>query len=73
MDALDAQAYKKRWQAVAEIEQRELRLATPAENWRRLNAIKQRAIRLGITRENDDGEMAIFMRWAKLKAEYVSG
>ncbi len=72
MEALDAQAYKKRWQAVAEIKQKELQLTTPAENWRKLNAIKQRAIRLGIARENDDGEMAIFLLWARLKSEYVS-
>lgn len=56
MDALDAQAYKKRWQAVAAIRQKELQLATPAENWRKLNAIKQRATRLGIARKNDDGK-----------------
>ncbi|MCP4360208.1 MAG: hypothetical protein GY796_19545 [Chloroflexi bacterium] len=72
MEALDAQAYKKRWQAVAEIKRKELRSATPADNWRKLNAIKQRALRLGITQENDDGEMAIFLLWARLKSEYVS-
>lgn len=71
MDALDAQAYKKRWLAVAEIKQKERQSATPAENWRKLNAIKKRATRLGITRKNDDGEMAIFLLWAKLKSEYA--
>lgn len=72
MEALDARAYIERWQAVEEIEQNELQAASLAENWRQLNAIRQRATRLGIKRENDDGEMAIFLRWAKLKADYVT-
>lgn len=71
MEPLDAKAFVERWKAVAEIQQKELQLATSAENWRQLNAIKQRAARLGITRENDDGEMDIFLLWARLRTEYV--
>ncbi len=64
-------AYIERWQAVEAIEQQELQSASLTDNWRRLNTIKQRAIRLDIKRENDDGEMAIFLLWAGLKANYV--
>ncbi|MCB9419993.1 MAG: hypothetical protein H6667_09325 [Ardenticatenaceae bacterium] len=71
MEASDAQAYIGRWQAVAKLKQQERQAASLAENWRRLNAIKQRASRLDITRKDDDGEMEIFLLWARLKAEYV--
>lgn len=72
MDASDAKAYIQRWDAVAEIERQEQQGNTITDNWRQLNAIKQRAIRLGITRGHDDGEMELFMLWAKIKAHYVS-
>lgn len=64
-------AYIERWQAVEAIEQQELQSASLTDNWRRLNTIMQRAVRLDIKRENDDGEMAIFLLWAGLKANYV--
>ena len=71
MDKSEVRAYVTRWETVAKIEQKELQAATPAEKWRQLNAIKRRAARLGITRENSDGEMAIFLLWARLKADYA--
>ncbi|MCP5101326.1 MAG: hypothetical protein GY943_37750 [Chloroflexi bacterium] len=71
MEASDARAYIERWQAVADLKQQELQSTSPAENWQRLNAIKQRAVRLGITRGDDDGEMEIFLLWARLKATHV--
>jgi len=71
MSAADARAYIDRWKAVAEIEQRELQSATIKENWRRINAIKQRAARLGIARVDDDGEMDVFLRWARLRVQYA--
>lgn len=70
METSDARAYTERWKAVAEIEQRELQAASLAEKWRQLNTIKQRAARLGITRGNDDGEMELFLLWARLRAQY---
>ena len=63
-------AYLERWQAVEMIERQELQATTLAENWKQLNAIKQRAGRLNIKRENDDGEMAIFLLWAGLKSDH---
>lgn len=70
MDASEAKAYVQRWAAVAEIEHQELESSSVMENWRRLNVIKRRAARLGITRGHDDGEMEIFLLWARLKAQY---
>lgn len=72
MDASEAKAYTQRWVAVAEIEQQELQSYSIAENWRQLNAIRRRASRLGITRGNDDGEMEVFLLWARLRAQYVA-
>ncbi|HRQ37033.1 MAG TPA: hypothetical protein PLD25_03850 [Chloroflexota bacterium] len=72
MNASDAKTYIQRWVAVAEVEQQELETTSITENWRQLNAIKRRASRLGITREHDDGEMELFLLWARLKAQYVA-
>ena len=72
MNASDAKAYIQRWEAIVELEQQEQRSRSIAENWRQLNAIKRRASRLGVTREGDEGEMALFLLWARLKAEHVA-
>jgi hypothetical protein len=71
MESSDARAYINRWQAVEKIERKEWQSTSLTENWRQLNAIKQRANRLGIIRDTDDGEMQVFLLWAKLKANYV--
>ncbi len=71
MNKSDVRAYVKRWEAVAEIEQRELQETSVAEKWWQLDAIKQRAARLGITQENGAEEMEIFLLWAKLKVDYA--
>ena len=71
METSEAKAYIDRWQAVKNINQKELQSTSPRENWRQLNAIKQRANRLGIIRQTDDGEMEIFLLWAKLRATHV--
>lgn len=72
MDALEAKAYVQRWAAVAEIEQQEQQSRSVAENWRQLNVIKRRALRLGIKREDDAEEMALYLLWARLKAQHVA-
>jgi hypothetical protein len=38
-----------------------------------LNAIARFAIETGMSRDNDDGEMEVFLRWAKIKAQYDAG
>ncbi len=59
-----------RWKAVEEIERQELRAMSMEEHWRKLNAIARFAIETGMKRDDDDGEMKVFLRWAKLKDLY---
>jgi hypothetical protein len=59
-----------RWKAVEEIERRELRASTVKQNWQKLNVIMLRAKRLNLSRGNDDNEMEVFLRWARLKEKY---
>jgi len=61
---------RDRWKAVEEIERQELRASTIKQNWNKLNAIMLRAKRLKLTRQNDNSEMEVFLRWAKLKDKY---
>ena len=70
MEVGDIRLYKERWKAVKEIEQQELRAMTLEEHWRKLNAIVRFAIETGMEQDNDDGEMEVFLRWARLKAQY---
>ncbi|MBS1249774.1 MAG: hypothetical protein MAG431_01358 [Chloroflexi bacterium] len=72
MKISEARAYVDRWEAVAEIKQQELQSASIAEKWRQLNSIRRRAARLDITGGDNNGEIEIFLRWAKLKAEHAS-
>ena len=73
MDVGDIRFYKERWKAVEEIERQELRAMTLEEHWRKLNAIVRFAIETGMQRDEDDGEMEVFLRWAKIKALYEAG
>jgi hypothetical protein len=73
MEVGDIRLYQERWKAVEEIEQQELRAMTLEEHWRKLNAIVRFAIETGMEKDGDDGEMEIFLRWAKLKARYEAG
>lgn len=63
----DLQFYRERWQAVAEIERQALRALTPEQCWQQINQLRQFALENGLTRGDDDGEMEVFLRWAKLK------
>ncbi len=70
MEVGDIRLYKERWKAVEEIEQQELRAMTPEQHWQKLNAIVRFAIETDMEIDNNDGEMEVFLRWAKLKALY---
>ena len=70
MEVGNIRLYRERWKAVEEIEQQELRAMSPEEHWQKLNAIVRFAIEAGMEKERDDGEMEVFLRWAKLKARY---
>jgi hypothetical protein len=73
MEVGDIRFYKERWKAVEEIERQELRAMTLEEHWRKLNAIVRFAIEMGMKRDDDDGEMEVFLRWAKIKTQYETG
>ncbi len=62
----DLIAYRRRWEAVAEVERDELR-RTPIEmKLKQLNSIIQLAIGLGIFK-SDPSEVMVYQRWTKLK------
>ena len=73
MEVGDIRFYVERWKAVEEIEREELRAMTLEDHWRKLNAIVRFAIEAGIKRDDDDGEMEVFLRWAKIKAQHEAG
>jgi len=73
MEVGDIRFYRERWKAVEEIERQELRAMTLEEHWRKLNAIARFAIETGMQRNDDEGEMEVFLRWAKIKAKYEAG
>ncbi len=64
---------RDRWKAVEEIERQELRASTIQENWKKINAIVRFAVETGMKREDDDGKIEVYMRWAKIKEKYESG
>ena len=70
MEVGDIRFYRERWKAVEEIERQELRAMSLEERWRKLNAIVRFAIETGMQRDDYDGEMEVFLRWAKIKAKY---
>lgn len=63
----DIRFYRQRWQAVDEIERQELRALSVLDCWKQLNIIVQLGLGLGLERKEDDEELAVFRRWAKLK------
>lgn len=73
MEVGDMRLYKERWKAVEEIERQELRAMTPEQHWQKLNAIVRFATETGMAMESNDGEMEVWLRWAKLKARYEAG
>lgn len=72
MEVGDIHFYRERWKAVEEIERQELRAMSLEERWRKINAIARFAIENGLQRD-DDGEMEVFLRWAKIKEKYEAG
>ncbi len=67
MNPVNVRLFRERWEAVQEIERQELRAMSAEKHWKQLNAIVRFAIEQGWTRGDDDGEMEIMLRWAKLK------
>ena len=68
MDAnFDTKLYRERWKAVEEIELQELRAMSIEKHWKQINNLIRFAIENGLTRGEDETEMEVFLRWAKLK------
>lgn len=63
----DIKLYRERWKAVEEIERQELRALTIEQHWKQINNLVRFALEHGFTRTDDDGEMEVFQRWAKLR------
>jgi hypothetical protein len=69
MDKTQAQHFRNRWQAVAQIEQEEAHQATLEQRWQKLNAIYGLSQGLNLN-PSPTGEMEVYQRWAKLKEKY---
>ncbi len=68
MDAgLDIKFYRERWKAVEDFERQELRAMTTEQHWMKINRLIRFALEQELTRNDDDGEMEVFQRWANLK------
>jgi len=72
MEKQDAQAFRDRWQAVAEIETRELQQASFAQRWRQFNAILRMALDMEFVwpEESIDEIVAVRQRWLRLQEVY---
>jgi len=63
----DIKLYRERWKAVEEIERQELRAMSIEKHWKQINTLIRFAIENGLTRGEDNSEMEVFLRWAKLR------
>jgi len=68
----DLQAFRERWQAVAEIEQSELQRMSIEQRWRQFAAILRMAAALELPLPQDDlAEMVVIrQRWQRLQENY---
>lgn len=69
MEKQDLQAFRERWQTVAEVEKSELRQMSVAQRWQQFNAILRMAVALELPLLQDDiGEIiTIRQRWRRLQ------
>ncbi|HVN14693.1 MAG TPA: hypothetical protein VMT73_03055 [Anaerolineales bacterium] len=68
MDAnSDIKLYRERWKAVEEIERQELRAMSIEKHWKQINNLIRFAIENELTRGEDNSEIEVFRRWAKLR------
>lgn len=73
IDQETLQAYRSRWQAVADIEVLEQRKTSVAERWRQLNALVRMAAALGLPMDSDDHlDNIVRQRWTRLQEIYLS-
>jgi len=68
MDAnSDIKLYRERWKAVEEIERQELRAMSIEKHWKQINNLIRFALENELTRGEDNSEIEVFRRWAKLR------
>jgi hypothetical protein len=68
MDAdFDIKLYRERWKAVEEVERQELRAMSIEKHWQQINNLIRFAIENGLTRGEDNSELEVHLRWAKLR------
>ena len=72
MDVGNIKLYTQRWEAVEEIQHKELRLTDPTQAWRQVNALRRRAILLDLDMTEDEEALDVIFRWAKLKSLFLS-
>ena len=73
LDKEALQAYRRRWQAVAEVEAAERRAASLAERWQQMNALLRMALALELPLPSNDQEADEgHQRWNRLRALYLS-
>ena len=61
-------AYRKRWEAVKQIEIQEQQAASIEQRWQQLNALMRLANGLSLhPDQNDEMDLQVYNRWAKLK------
>ena len=65
-----ANLFRNRWDAVAQVEKEEAQQTTLEDRWRQLNAIFRMAIDLDLVKSSNDSKLEIYSRWVKLKEDY---
>jgi len=67
------QAYQRRWQDVAEVEEAERRQASITQRWQKMNSLLRMAAALGLlpTTSEEESEL-IDHRWNRLRAIHLA-
>ena len=72
LDKEALQAYRRRWQAVADVEAAERRAASLAERWQQMNTLLRLAMALKLSLGGDDQDADEgHQRWNRLRALYL--
>jgi hypothetical protein len=70
MQAQEIAEYRRRWQAVNEVEEMERRASTMEERWRQINAMIGMAHALGLDlTQLDEDDLIVYERWAQIKSK----
>lgn len=72
MSADDIRSYKRRWEMVAEVEQRELERMSPAQKFADISMLLDVARALESSAEGDEEVEQVRRRWNCSRSEWVS-